>query len=190
MIHIHVLRLVMITKTVLNTVHCMWEIILYLYRDAQQFERPVSLQDIKDVLQTHTLAVMESSENAGRNYINVRRGHVLNDGIHKINRAIFNPKLPLSVKFADDDGNSEGVLVNFSGCALKRCSQEQAFFRDQREIKFWSTIFRVCLQYHCHFKALITSTIIQHRFYPIRTVTGSCRYSEGYSQIVADEGKD
>ena len=83
---------------------------LYLYRDAQQFHGPASLQDVKVVLQTHALTVMESSDSVARNYINVRRGHVLNDGIHKINRATFNPKLPLSVKFADDDGNSEGAV--------------------------------------------------------------------------------
>ena len=40
----------------------------------------------------------------------MRRRHVLNDGIHKIHPAIVNPKLPLSDKFADDDGKSEEAV--------------------------------------------------------------------------------
>jgi hypothetical protein len=42
--------------------------------------------------------------------VNVRRGHVLDDGVNKINRLSFQPNLPISVKFADDDGNSEGAV--------------------------------------------------------------------------------
>ena len=53
---------------------------------------------------------MESIEDTGGNYINVRQGHVLDDGIHKINRSTFKPNLPISIKFADDAGNSKGAV--------------------------------------------------------------------------------
>ena len=46
--------------------------------------------------------------------MNVRRGHVLEDAVAKIQKKKFNPKLPISVKFADDEGNSEGA-VNTGG---------------------------------------------------------------------------
>lgn len=44
------------------------------------------------------------------NYLNVRRGHVLDDGMNKIKRLTFQPKFPISVKFADDAGNSVGAV--------------------------------------------------------------------------------
>jgi hypothetical protein len=78
-----------------------------LLRNAVQ--QPILL-DVKDILKTHCEKVLVSSENFRRNYVNVRRGHVLDDGINKINRPTFQPNLPISVKFADDDGNSEGAV--------------------------------------------------------------------------------
>jgi hypothetical protein len=75
-------------------------------RNADQAE----LQDIKDILKVHCQKVLVSSDDLRRNYVNVRRGHVLDDGVNKINRLSFQPNLPISVKFADDDGNSEGAV--------------------------------------------------------------------------------
>ena len=49
------------------------------------------------------------SPEEGRNYVNVRRGHVLEDAVAKIQKKKFNPNL-ISVKFADDEGNSEGAV--------------------------------------------------------------------------------
>lgn len=45
-----------------------------------------------------------------RNLINVRRNHVFEDGISKMDRAKFDPSCPLSVKFADELGSSEGAV--------------------------------------------------------------------------------
>jgi hypothetical protein len=45
-----------------------------------------------------------------RNLINVRRKHVFTDGIKKIGRPGFQASLPLSVKFADELGSSEGAV--------------------------------------------------------------------------------
>ena len=81
----------------------------FFFRNVDQPVRP-ALQDIQGILKDHCLIVMESIEDTGRNYINVRRGHVLDDGIHKINRSTFKPNLPISIKFADDAGNSEGAV--------------------------------------------------------------------------------
>ena len=66
------------------------------------------------MLKDHCSKEMSSTEDLGRNYVNVRRGHVLNDGMHKINRSSFKPSLPISIKFADEAGNSEGA-VNTGG---------------------------------------------------------------------------
>ena len=76
---------------------------------------PPVLLDIKEILKSHCQKVlvfdeMYISTYTRRNYINVRRGHVLEDGINKINRATFQPDLPISVKFADDQGDSEGAV--------------------------------------------------------------------------------
>ena len=45
-----------------------------------------------------------------RNLTNVRRSNVLVDGMAKIARASFVPNRKLSVKFADDIGQSEGTI--------------------------------------------------------------------------------
>ena len=42
--------------------------------------------------------------------INVRRNHVFEDGINKMARSKFEPLRPLSVKFADEMGASEGAV--------------------------------------------------------------------------------
>lgn len=76
---------------------------------------------------------MESPE-VGRNYINVRRGHVLDDGISKMSRSRFNPKLPLSVKFAHDGGISEGAVDTggptreFFRLAIREMFQKSSIF--------------------------------------------------------------
>ncbi len=45
-----------------------------------------------------------------KNLINVRRKHVFIDGIKNIGRPNFNASLPVSVKFADELGSSEGAV--------------------------------------------------------------------------------
>ena len=45
-----------------------------------------------------------------KNLVNVRRKHVFIDGIRKIGRPNFKASLPLSVKFADELGSSEGAV--------------------------------------------------------------------------------
>ena len=45
-----------------------------------------------------------------KNLIKVRRNHVLEDGIAKMSRSRFDPTRPLSVKFADELGSSEGAV--------------------------------------------------------------------------------
>ena len=45
-----------------------------------------------------------------RNLLNVRRSSVLQDGLTKLARASFVPSRKLSVKFADDVGQSEGAV--------------------------------------------------------------------------------
>ena len=69
-----------------------------------------TMGDIKEILRDHCNKVMISTEDDMRNYVNVRRGNVVFDGINKINRLSIEPNLPISVKFADDDGNSEGAV--------------------------------------------------------------------------------
>ena len=73
------------------------------------------MQDIKEILKSHCEEVLVSDENyistyTRRNYLNVRRGHVLEDGINKINKVIFQPDLPISVKYSDYEGSSEGAV--------------------------------------------------------------------------------
>ena len=45
-----------------------------------------------------------------RSFINVRRKHVWEDASRHLLRKKFDPKAIISVKFADDDGNSEGAI--------------------------------------------------------------------------------
>ena len=45
-----------------------------------------------------------------RAYINVRRGHIWEDACRYLSRKKFDPKAVISVKFADDDGSSEGAI--------------------------------------------------------------------------------
>jgi hypothetical protein len=45
-----------------------------------------------------------------RSLINVRRRHVWEDASRHLLRKKFDPKAIISVKFADDDGNSEGAI--------------------------------------------------------------------------------
>ena len=71
-------------------------------------EAIVQSRSIKDILKGHINDVMSLED--GRNYVNVRRGHVLEDAVAKIQKKKFNPKFPISIKFADDEGNSEGAV--------------------------------------------------------------------------------
>ena len=68
-----------------------------------------------------------------KNLINVRRSNVLQDGLNKISRASFVPNRKLSVKFADDVGQSEGA-VDFGG-------PTREFLRLSIRELFESTIF-------------------------------------------------
>ncbi|XP_028400989.1 G2/M phase-specific E3 ubiquitin-protein ligase-like [Dendronephthya gigantea] len=84
------------------------DILLHAALEESRREVVVPCQSIKDILKAHINDVMSKQE--GKNYINVRRAHVLEDSIAKIRKTKFNPKLPISVKFADDEGNSEGAV--------------------------------------------------------------------------------
>ena len=53
---------------------------------------------------------MPSDGDAQKNLINVRRKHAFYDGLEKIKRGKFDASLPLSVKFADGSGHSEGAV--------------------------------------------------------------------------------
>jgi hypothetical protein len=53
---------------------------------------------------------MPSSADAPKNLINVRRKYAFKDGLEKMKRAKFNASHPLSVKFADGSGQSEGAV--------------------------------------------------------------------------------
>ena len=46
----------------------------------------------------------------GWSLINIRRKHVWEDASRHLLRKKFDPKAVISVKFADDDGNSEGAI--------------------------------------------------------------------------------
>ena len=71
-----------------------------------------------------------------RNLINVRRNHVFEDGIAKMDRAKFDPSRPLSVKFADELGSSEGA-VDLGGPTREflRLAVREAFSSNA----FWGT---------------------------------------------------
>jgi hypothetical protein len=66
-------------------------------------------EDIKEILKEHVANVMNETD-VTRNLINVRRSNVLVDGLTKMSRASFVPSRKLSVKFADDVGQSEGAV--------------------------------------------------------------------------------
>lgn len=53
---------------------------------------------------------LPSDHDVAKNLINVRRNHVMEDGIAKMSRSKFDPSRPLSVKFADELGSSEGAV--------------------------------------------------------------------------------
>lgn len=62
---------------------------------------------LRDVLQTLSQRVVDT---ATRSYINVRRHHIWEDSSRFLSRKRFDPKSTISVKFADDDGTSEGAV--------------------------------------------------------------------------------
>ena len=68
---------------------------------------------LKYVLGEHVKEVMvgqPSDIEVTKNLINVRQNHVFADGIRKIARSNFQASFPLSVKFADELGSSEGAI--------------------------------------------------------------------------------
>lgn len=66
-------------------------------------DTPVCLQDILKELQSHV-------DVDKRSYINIRRGHIWEDACRYLSRKKFESKAIISVKFADDDGSSEGAI--------------------------------------------------------------------------------
>jgi hypothetical protein len=56
------------------------------------------------------MAGLASDPDVPQNLINVRWKHVLEDGIAKMSRSRFDPSRPLSVRFADQLGSSEGAV--------------------------------------------------------------------------------
>ena len=80
---------------------------LFYCRDGNQSETAES------ILKEHIFLKMcglPSDPDVAKNLINVRRNHVLEDGIAKMSRSRFEPSRPLSVKFADELGSSEGAV--------------------------------------------------------------------------------
>jgi hypothetical protein len=68
---------------------------------------------VESVLREHVSIKMvgqPSDVDICKNIINVRRNHVFDDGINKMARSKFEPSRPLSVKFADEMGASEGAV--------------------------------------------------------------------------------
>ena len=53
---------------------------------------------------------MPSNADAPKNIINVRRKYAFKDGVEKMRRARFIASHPLSVKFADGSGQSDGAV--------------------------------------------------------------------------------
>lgn len=72
------------------------------------------MAELGAVLSAHVEEVMDQENENGpvvsRNLINIRRTHVLQDGLKKLNKSSFLPSRPLSVKFSDDRGTSEGAV--------------------------------------------------------------------------------
>lgn len=102
----------------------------FSFREADNL---ASARNIQNILKDHVAAVMGSPD-SGKNLINVRRGKVLDDGVSKIRRSKFNPNLLISVKFADDAGNSEGAVDiggptrEFFRLAIKEMFQRRSVF--------------------------------------------------------------
>ena len=70
-------------------------------------------ENIEDIMKNHVERVMKGQPgdiDVNKNLLNVRRNHVFKDGLAKINRKRFDPTLPMSVKFADELGSSEGAV--------------------------------------------------------------------------------
>jgi len=62
---------------------------------------------LRDVLLTLSQRVVDT---ATTSYINVRRHHIWEDSARILRRKRFDPRSIISVKFADDDGTSEGAV--------------------------------------------------------------------------------
>ena len=62
---------------------------------------------LRDILQTLSQRVVDT---ATTSYINVRRHHIWEDSARILRRKRFDPRSIISVKFADDDGTSEGAV--------------------------------------------------------------------------------
>lgn len=75
--------------------------------------RAMDRENLKSILQDHITQEMAGTTNdpdSPKNFINVRRRFVFLDGLKKIGRSSFVPSHPLSVKFADEFGKSEGAV--------------------------------------------------------------------------------
>ena len=69
--------------------------------------------DVAEILKAHVLSIMEGSPNdvgTPKTLLNVRRNQVFKDSLRKILSSSFKAVHPLSVRFADDLGNSEGAV--------------------------------------------------------------------------------
>ena len=56
------------------------------------------------------MAGLTSDAGAPKNFVNVRRKYAFKDGIQKLKRLAFIESHPLSVKFANETGQSEGAI--------------------------------------------------------------------------------
>lgn len=68
--------------------------------------KAASLSDILQELQDTTARRSENETS----FINVRRSAIWDDTLRQLNRKKFNPAAKISVRFADDDGSSEGAV--------------------------------------------------------------------------------
>lgn len=83
-----------------------------------------------------------------KNLLNVRRNHVFLDSIRKILSASYNHSIPISVKFADDLGVSEGAVDlggparEFLRLAVKEIYTKHGLFRgaDERKVLLLNSV--------------------------------------------------
>ena len=75
--------------------------------------RDRSKETLGALLQNHIICAMTGKVNdpdCPKNFLNVRRKFVFLDGLQRIARPTFAPSAPISVKFPDEFGQSEGAV--------------------------------------------------------------------------------
>lgn len=86
---------------------------------------------------------MDDDVDTPKNLLNVRRKHCFKDAINKLCRPGFISSRRLSVRFADNSGQSEGAvdlggpLVSSSGWQLLKCIKCQECLEGMKRIRVW-----------------------------------------------------